>query len=155
MNWKQAMTLGLLAPGVWEGERVPVAYSYNGVVLPGLPETGKPYAVIVYLYTRYVLFCSDYEFMAKRRLGSSGQIVSISVCPSTLSTPLRYELQDGVWTETTASEVGPTDGGFTAMDGLTWANHEVDLYSWEGYGYEPEPLNVVFISASDPVPVYE
>lgn len=49
MNWKQAFSLGLIAPGKLFAKGEPVAYLYNGMRLPVLPEWDKskyPYAVI-------------------------------------------------------------------------------------------------------------
>lgn len=138
------LTMGLTGKGVPE---LSGKCLYNGVELPGLPDVDAPYKVITLLYGGWLFFGSDYEFMAKQ--SSAG----ISVSPSSLSVPLRYELLDGVWVETSAAETGPTVGGFTANDGLTWANHDVYLYSWGGYGQQPEPLDTIFISASDPIPV--
>ena len=81
MNWKQAFVLGLCAPGVGGGQKEATMYSYNGVVLPKLPEWDKtkyPYAIIVHhvinstdemiLWLAESFTTKGYEHTAGRRL---------------------------------------------------------------------------------------
>ena len=125
-----AMAFGI--EGAERVERQPISYSYNGVILPKLPEWDRekyPYAVLVRYGTSTIpfLWCDDTEF----GVDSNGQ----ATLYGTFKT---FKLTDGEW-------VNHGTGGF----GYTpfWTN--TDLYYYESAG------GGLFLEASEPIPVYE
>lgn len=108
-------------------DRVPVAYLYNGVRLPGLPEWDKEMYPFAYIGrnssgTCY-LWCDDEVKIAS----VDGQILFLSA--------LGFVAKDGKWESSTAAGVGAT---------IVWSN--VDVYDVDG---------TLYLTASEPVPVYE
>lgn len=114
--------------------REPIAYSYNGVILPALPEWDReryPYAFIAHSAERYIYFF-------------------------VLDEPTYHEGSDGVWYISAVShsvtdyedpsEWRPGSGNTIdrACTGLMWSNF--DMLSWTGS---------VLLEASEPTPVYE
>lgn len=118
-------------------ERAPVAYLYNGVRLPGLPEFDEPYAVIVKQSSGgYRLIVTG----VKPTLSWSEGAVRPKLNCSSVSYNW-YIDEDGQEWETGAFHTYPTLSiAITAV----WANY--DMLS------EDETL---YLAASDPVPVYE
>lgn len=132
MNWKQAFSLGLLAPGEWGGRGEPVAYLYNGVRLPKLPETDLPYKVIGHNSG------GVYRLYAAEAAAYSDITVMIPVpC-------LYWYRRDGKNSWTFGGEITNASGAYFHAENCDWANH--DILNNDGS---------VFLPASDPVPVYE
>ena len=128
-DFQTALVCGLMSKGR-ELKGTPIAYLYNGVQLPGLPETDLPYAVILHLYSideHYVIFSNkpikvesqnDNELWAED--WGNG-----------------YKYQNGTWVE--------HDFSYTMLFGrVVWGNH--DIYSDNG---------TLYLSKSEPIPVYE
>lgn len=140
MNWKQAFVLGLISPGAWDGKGEPVAYLYNGVRLPKLPEwdkTAYPYAVIISNGDDYYLGYGSIKLTA----GSTGR-VTLSLLGSSYSTK---KLVDGQW-------ITPDDYLEINIGTPVWANYDVYYTDSETAG---TLAGTLLLSASDPVPVYE
>lgn len=135
-------------------KKQPIAYSYNGVILPALPEWDRemyPYAVIrhskAYSYTvngvtysdveKYALVVADEPFYGEDVADGYGagcmfSILKTWICRTPeLST---WEFGEGI----------NSPGVSRPVPGI-WANHDVlDKDSEE-----------VYISASEPIPIYE
>lgn len=120
----------------------PVAYLYNGVRLPKLPEwdkTAYPYAIITVSSTDVY------------RLSLSTQVFDYSgLAKVTTAAPTKaYKLVDGQWEWISDKE----SGTYTlSLISPVWSNHDV-LYS--DYFENDGLAGKVMIAASDPVPVYE
>ena len=137
-------TAGLVAGQSWCEEKIktvekqPIAYLYNGVQLPPLPEWDKetyPYAVIVDISVP-----SD-------AVGSSGYWVVPQKSVYTVSNngimdAVRYDRGYVYEAETDTWRLGGISGSSTAF--VKWANYDVCDSSGN-----------VYLSASDPIPVYE
>lgn len=109
-------------------KREPVAYLYNGVRLPGLPEWDRetyPYAVIVQnnLSGDYFLMADDETFAANADGDTIRPITGVA-----------YAIENGEW----VSSVGRINCK------AIWANHDI-----------LNPDGSVYLAASEPVPVYE
>lgn len=146
-------------------EREPVAYLYNGVRLPKLPDmTGYPYAVLSYDDTDYVvngsyigyLILSDRAFFYREKLGAYYSIY-------TTGSYIEYQLVSDTRLLEYATIIGLSESIITAnvwtrsrtmdnADGLEkgatknpiWANCNIDAEDGTNY-----------LEESDPVPVYE
>ncbi len=121
-----------------------VGYSYNGTVLPKLPEwdkTAYPYAYIGYqtmslgtmTWNRYYLYVSTQPFFVK----PSGYTGTIEDGHAVV---YMTQLDMTLWKDWDAYE---TNSESLCRD-PTWANY--DMFNEDG---------TLFLSASDPVPVYE
>lgn len=114
---------------------VPVAYLYNGVRLPALPEWDRevyPYAVIVrdIIDGAYHLFVDE---GTTRIPMYNGSITSVAMS-------VKYSIVDDAWVETELFETGI----------IVWANY--DVY----YNDSVEDVGgTLYLAASNPVPVYE
>lgn len=114
--------------------RTPIAYMYNGVQLPGLPESSYEYA---YLYTT-----SDGEYVAN--LSPTIEVIIGKGGYSTHRDGDIYVLNDGIWEVATISKY--------RYGYLFWSNTDVyydDAFSDESFA------STLYLAASDPVPVYE
>lgn len=125
-EFKLYLALGLCAPGVWGGQKEPIAYLYNGVRLPKLPEWDKikyPYAVI-----------SQYQ-------NTGGFYLSLDSAPITVSDSglLTYRSK-----QYTVVENEWVDSHQLLSTSVVWANH--DVYTKNGNS---------FLAASAPIPIYE
>ena len=127
-SFEEGIILALVSPPIPHVvKREPIAYSYNGVILPKLPEWDRekyPYAVIglldgVYYFTYHYTTYAVYE---------NG---TYYVSPSAM---FAYALTDGEWESTTLIK------SLTAV----WSNY--DMQTTDG---------TLVLSASDPIPVYE
>lgn len=121
------------------GVREPIAYLYNGVQLPPLPEWDKetyPYAVIQYTTILpespiYRLLCS-----------ASPTVLSTGIFGGSTPAPcLIWTAGDITW-----------GGGILNEDGQVWAS--CDLI-WANYDVYYSGGETLAMAASDPVPVYE
>ena len=107
-------------------EREPVAYLYNGVRLPKLPEWDRE--MYPYAYITQNLSGTVYKFVAKTtkpEASTDGKI--------TLS-GLTFAVVDGAWAEVYSQGIRK----------VIWTNN--DLYHEDG---------TLYLDASDPIPVYE
>lgn len=152
MGWM----VGRMIAGM-RGKREPVAYLYNGVRLPKLPEWDKtvyPYAVISLFendyHKGYIMDISATHYVAAEvypgHVGNSLTITTPAMC---------YSLQDSGGENTTSPDgawvltsdlSGETENYFRSGKyySLFWANYDVS-------GSD----GTVYLAASDPVPVYE
>lgn len=133
-SWVGWLIAGLCSRPVPLGRGEPVAYLYNGVRLPALPEwdvEAYPYVLICEVDgVYYVTTRSD-----QQRCLTGGKLFWYSNYPT-------FTLKDGVWIEEyDAFPVGRV---------IVWANY--DVY----YSSAVEDLGgTLYMTASDPVPVYE
>jgi hypothetical protein len=115
-------------------EKVPVAYLYNGVRLPALPEWDRsvyPYAMI----EKYTVFMSSaYILRVFAEYDDSGAEISYSNAMWS-----QADLVNSAWGEWTAH-----DGGTKKRSAIIWSNF--DILNEDGTVYMPK---------SEPVPVYE
>ena len=118
--------------------REPIAYLYNGVQLPGLPESEYEYAVIdTAMYTMLgkatLYLFSTLEYTTIESSGDRGLVLADT-------NHVRYTAKS---TDTTWSE---TSAGTTALNinNIGWAN--TNILNADGS---------VFLDGSDPVPIYE
>lgn len=124
--------LGLAGKPLPFAKKTPIAYSYNGTVLPGLPEWDResyPYAGIFLMGdgSTYRLYCSASPMYGGASINYIRQ-------------PAIYYICDGnSWGE-------PTEQTTTVQSPAIWANHDV-TYTEGG--------DSVYLSASDPIPIYE
>ena len=139
---KTSMTLGWLVGRRVAGQRTKqktaVAYLYNGVQLPPLPEWDKetyPYAYIVHGNSTYkVRFCSvplvalNISLILSNTFSSQGEH------------EINYKLENGEWVDETYA------GGCSAV----WSN--TDIYYKDSV---PDVGGTLAMAASDPIPVYE
>lgn len=143
-SFVKMLLCGLVSKGV-VSEKTPIAYSYNGVVLPKLPEWDKeayPYAFIG-SYDFLDLGGFYHAFMMKTPLYAyevtdSGEIFSDyhdDMSPDALA----YELINGEWVEN-----GRPDFLFSLSFSMIWANYDVVLVD----------STTVVLAASNPIPVY-
>ena len=124
--------------------RTPIAYLYNGVQLPGLPEWDKekyPYAWIHQFNTAnpsYVLRIASEPIVYKKPIYKDYYVYSMT------GTGCIYNINDGVW-EIFRSDVA-FDNYFPESD---------VLFSWTNTDIINEEDGTIYLEASDPVPVYE
>ena len=135
----------MLAGKHTQEEQTPVAYLYNGVRLPKLPEWDRvkyPYAILIYhegtlfgIKNGHWLYCSNSPFVwnADTSIGNSAPTDGY----------LRTAINGGA---TEWGAVGEMSGSSatTIRGTAVWANH--DVCNEDGTTYLP---------ASDPIPVYE
>lgn len=145
MNWKQAFAVGLIAPGMWDGRGEPIAYLYNGVRLPKLPEPQDNVNLVMMLtYTstttdgipgmHWVLHIG--RSVVYRNSGEARQVGIDQVCSF-------YCYDDSnVWTRNSSDYAGETYLDYNGGDYIKWTNTDI-LYE-DG---------TVDIAASSPVPV--
>ena len=127
------LLLGQFSSPLPISQKEPVAYLYNGVRLPALPEWDRetyPYAVIIgegYLWVTSVIPTVGYgatDISGKHEV---------------------YSAQDGKYVKTSE---GDKANNINALP--IWGS--VDIYYDD---YVPDAGGTVFLAASDPIPVYE
>ena len=136
-SFRNGFFLGLCGMPMPISSKTPTAYSYNGVVLPGLPEWDKetyPYAFI----------CTDTSgnsiayFTEKKSYVDS--VSNRALTPESQCSFIKSVLKDGKW--------GALSNQYTyygvVPDILVWTNCDI-LYK-DG---------TMYLAASDPIPVYE
>lgn len=124
---------GLVTPG--RLGRTPVAYSYNGVVLPKLPEWDRekyPYAVI-----SAVGLVSFMVSSSQRYIDDDGKYLHSAADNSWIM--WRLENNEWVLHNSGTSTAGSTSGSYP-----TWSNY--DIANADG---------TIYLADSEPVPVYE
>ncbi len=129
-----------------------IGYSYNGIVLPALPEWDKetyPYASIFYNGTDYILYVTE------------GKIAQTCFWYHTVYTQLNYSgfycneficTEDLQWNKT--EDTWNAYYGYDEDVTLIWADYDVMDYCDDGRGMVDEPLGT-YMYASSPVPFYE
>lgn len=152
-SFKIGLALGLAGkPVLIGGQRAPVAYLYNGVQLPKLPEWDESVYKYVYVVTTiypehpYHIYFQTAPWEPHGE-GSDGFVYVLSDC-----TCMQYlwEPGDEAWTYFKTSNVVGYDGGLSStgnvvnLEAIVWGN--TDVYAKEG---------TLYLAASDPVPVYE
>lgn len=160
MNWKQFFTLGLLAPGVWDGKGEPVAYLYgpDKVRLPGIysvytPELQKQYPFAQILPTSTGSDGNVYMFVAMniKHYGVTGGILygnGVFIQPETEPFSCVWSYMGrgaNVWEPMSEDIDTTTHPHLTLMYPVTWSNY--NIYNKTG--------EEVLFTASEPVPVYE
>ena len=111
----------------------PTMYSYNGTVLPPLPDYDKEQ----YPYAYIGEYGGEYRFFATNELKYS----ALNLTTFNASTPVCYLLEDGKWVWVT-----PT----TVRRYIIWSN--VDVYYADGF---EDVGGTLYLSASEPTPFYE
>ena len=146
---KRSTALGYLTalcgPVLSMPEKQPTAYSYNGVVLPKLPEWDKtvyPYAVIceVVFWGGYYLYFLDRQ-AAILGMRFPNEFVGVEYRCEKGGTEWEYQ-RDGEFSSS-------SDNGY-ANGMARWSNY--DLYfkaDLEEYG------GTLYLESSEPIPVYE
>ena len=138
-EWNRSFQMGLalgLTGKPLPFKREPVAFLYNGVKLPALPEWDRemyPFAVIGWDNSngKYWLVC----FTEAKMVSPTGTLSASRLTdPSTF---LAYTPKDSGWEESSIILV--------ALSETVWANHDV---------YESTNLSL-YLPGSDPIPVYE
>lgn len=139
------MTLGYLVGRQIAGQRKtqekePIAYLYNGVQLPPLPEWDRemyPYAVLTrWSRERWRVYYSPEKAIYKGSVSNP-----LILTPDSGAPVIEHILNDGVWGEGIAKE----DWAMTnIITEYWWANH--DILNDDG---------TLYLAASDPIPVYE
>lgn len=149
MNYKLAFALGLIPPGVVGRE--PVAWLYNGVRLPKLPEWDRetyPYAVIWHtLVGAYILFASKTPCVGTGNTHSMSGTAEITTTSAGLYFTKSYNEADwgGGDEETVSYTLGIANKDGTGAYSILWADY--DIVGADG--------SAVLVSAADPIPVYE
>lgn len=146
--------MGVCAPPLKLPDKQPTAYSYNGVVLPKLPEWDKtvyPYAVIVYFPVEDTAWLwvsvADGYYKDDYDAGSQGIWEVISVPENSYYGRFDYTTTDSFELKyidrknvTGALFVGNDDGSSY----LLWSNYDV-----------MDESGGLYLAKSDPIPVYE
>ncbi len=150
-SFEEGIILALVSPPLPHVvKKQPIAYSYNGVILPPLPEWDReryPFAHIEDISNGKALsvslVCTD------KPLGFNGSTSS----PMYVSNPkerfeyIKYDLVDNG--ENVADAIPEEESGAEGIIGVpswvVWANY--DFMGWN--------TNTVLVAASEPVPVYE
>ena len=135
MNWKQAFSIGVIALGMWDGKGEPVAYLYNGVRLPKLPESEYKYVLIQQLNSRWFQ-----AFATKEKPYVSDKYLYF---PSESMLWDNYYAFDYTYTDDWGAIEGASAGLNQVASSFIWSN--TDILNTDG---------TVYLSASDPIPVY-
>lgn len=149
-SWLTGFALGLAGKAVPIAAREPVAFLYNGTQLPALPEQDNPYAVITGDADgsgQYYLWISStpivYTVYINLPYGvpqADGKMIKYRAASADL-----WDKYEGYDSWTLSSEIELTADTKTGFGYPQWANYDVLNYD-DG---------AVYLSASDPVPVYE
>lgn len=143
--------VGCILRAMRNKKREPVAYLYNGVQLPPLPEWDKtvyPYAYItLYPFTEAagILWLSKAPFYADRESETMHTIDSNGIDTSALY----YAVEGNAWIY--KSTWGVIDHIYEPL----WSNADMLLLIEDEETGEKTVTDTVYISASEPVPVYE
>lgn len=134
MNYKLAFALGLIPPGVVGRE--PVAYLYNGVVLPKLPKVpaGFEYATIL---------CMDTTSLGGGKAYFLNYSTERPTAASVSAPRFEYQFSSGTNTWIENGEKDESTGITTFVDWL-WTN--TDILNTDG---------TVRLAATVPIPVYD
>lgn len=123
-------------------DRVPVAYLYNGVRLPGLPEEWNPethpFAFVV--ITNNILTGNKERATLYVAPSTTPGMTNIGIGNNSMYTYVDVDDISSGWSEFTVMP----DGNRIVMQNIKWTNF--DIYTSDG---------TLVMGASDPVPVYE
>lgn len=162
-SWLTGYMLGICGKPLPIQGKTPTAYSYNGVVLPKLPEWDReqyPYAFIHTLndgVDGYMLTVCSTKCQISDGLHLTLPVVNGQKCVSLYTTSQEaYERYSKVgfpassvgllsWGEVSPPYDVRTDGSISIADVIVWTNYDLTL----------KGSDTVFLSASDPIPVYE
>jgi hypothetical protein len=126
-----------------EPVKEPIAYSYNGIILPSLPEWDKetyPYAVMVYDTNKVRLVVASVPFVARETEYSWVDVY--------MNAGTKFEMWYGTHDNlkylgaTTTTNTYTVSNVYEHFD--SWSNHDICFDNGS-----------VFISASEPIPIYE
>lgn len=128
---------GVLPHAMGKGGKEPVAYSYNGTILPKLPEWDKTkysYAVITQLPDGNIHMCFSTELPEPARFWGVNCVYFFDEVAYK-----HYDFPDGKWLF-----VGEGTGNlFFSPEPLLWTSH--DILNDDGS---------VYFTASEPIPIY-
>jgi len=141
-DFETGLILGLASPPIPHVVRIPTAYSYNGTVLPKLPEWDRetyPYAFIAQISSSYRLIASVYP--VRKTTG----------------------LSPWWWYDGSTLQFAGDAVQFNCSDGLAWGNGEVVSINasdaskmvWADYDVIHNNSGEVYFAASEPTPVYD
>ena len=132
-----AYLLAQCAPPLKLPSKQPTAYSYNGVVLPKLPEWDKtvyPYAVMI---------CRGVTQLYELRCLSADAYYGENIFKA--SNGILSQCKDGVW------------GAFGTLEGESYAYVPLtsSVYTLVWANFTMENNGTTYLIASEPIPVYE
>ena len=145
-SWLTGFALGLAGKTYPYSAPVPVAYLYNGVRLPALPEWDRTVYPYTYIWQSasdqsYHLTCSSVPIIV---YGADEYYLS-----SADSEPfIAYRFQNNIWEywyqSTTSTSATIQIANALSKRSLIWANYDISRED-----------DTVYLAGSDPVPVYE
>lgn len=149
-SWVEGRNQALLGNPLRKTAKQPIAYSYNGVVLPGLPEWDRemyPYAAItdVNLWRRphHLMICT-----APFSVFTNDDTTITFISGTEEDAPLlRYEYnsENNSWEVFNPTSTDKTWGPSSSYEPPIWTN--ADIISRDD--------GTLYLAASDPIPVYE
>lgn len=155
-SFVKGILLGLVSRAEFPQGKEPVAYLYNGVRLPKLPEWDKeayPYAVLKrYIYTdgtevkvdKTTLCCSSAPFTYEAQYDSD--VVASRPTAGYLDCVIDNLLGETEWGEMTAYSLSYMENPYISINPVPfWTNYDIERNDGSG----------VWLAASDPVPVYK
>ncbi len=127
-SWLAGFAIGLCGKPLPIIKKTPIGYSYNGVVLPELPEWDKE--------------TYPYAYILNEDINVNGYVLVLCKTTKTTTTDWRMNF---IW----ASAYKVVDNAWQSISGafggvVVWSN--TDVYASD---------NTLYLSASDPIPVYE
>lgn len=136
----QAVRAYLVGRGA--GSKTPVAYLYNGVQLPALPEWDRETYPYIFMDKRKPLYSDATYYLTMvaspfTKTTKDGAVVINYTLPRL---GCYYKLSEGVWSA--VSEY--TNGGTITNPTSVWSNHDI-----------LDENGTVYLAASEPIPVYE
>lgn len=158
LSWLTGYILGITGKPYPFAKKKLVGYSYNGVVLPALPEIPEKleYAVMFYSASQnktWVRF-SKGPFIYGRKSGSNGTNYVSTYTDTYFESSIDHSAGETAWGEIIRGK-GYSYNDYYVSTGtsmtLIWANHDItyDQYSDENL------VGKVALTGSDPIPVYE
>ena len=138
-SFKEGLALGLTGKPLHFAQREPVAYLYNGVRLPKLPEWVANYdnALIANTWSRYIVHGFN-DYTPDQKLMANGEYVAtVELGEHSYSW---YEVANGKWED----EIRHSTSGGPYQSDIVWASTDICTISGD-----------LTLSKSDPVPVYE
>ena len=145
-DYVKGLILGLSGKPLPMSQKEPVAYLYNGVRLPKLPERDEkafPYALITYNSSAggfYSLYC----FSVEPAVASEGNFTLVP-----------YDANNnGQYINTVFGE-GKANSFKDPLDFVTLMGSVTEGTTWTNFDLRYKGTDKVYSAASDPVPVYE
>jgi hypothetical protein len=141
-SWLYGFCLGICGKPLPLVQKTPIGYSYNGVILPKLPEWDReayPYAVICQLNNGgFALLVGSGKW--KAAADSDGSYIALRGLDYQ---QYSYDHESNGWAYV-RDGLAYTDA--FGIDGMFWGNLDI---------YDVHDANTIVIPASDPIPVYE